>query len=222
MLRRCIDILVSFLALVFAAPILVVISLLVWLLDGRPVLFFQLRAGLCGVPFKMIKFRTMRLNAEQIGGSLTFKSDQRITRLGRILRNYKLDELPQLFNVLRGEMTLIGPRPEVLDWVERYTPEQREVLRVKPGLSDRVQLLFRHEQEHLTSATEYEQLFVIKVMRQIEYLRTRTAGSDLVTALLTLRALLPSQPLDEELRVYAEIKSRTAGVEKERPSGVST
>ena len=216
MLRRCVDLFVAFAALIVAGPLMLAISFLIWMQDGSPVLFFQLRAGLRATPFRMIKFRTMRLNAEQTGGSLTFKSDQRITPFGRFLRKYKLDELPQLFNVLRGDMTLVGPRPEVLDWVERYTPEQREVLQVKPGLSDPVQLLFRHEQDYLASATEYEQLFIIKVRKQIEYLRTRTAISDFVTALRTVRTLLPSQASDEELRTYADIQTRSPGQKETR------
>src|SRR5215468_3657988 len=166
MTRRAVDIIASAVALVLLAPLLGVLALLVRFTTGRPVFFQQWRAGQNGAPFRLIKFRTMRVDAEQSGGSLTFQADRRITRVGRFLRDFKLDELPQFWNVLRGEMTLIGPRPEVLDWVERYTPEQREVLTVKPGLGDPVQLLFRHEQDHLTTAVEYERLYPIKVRRQ--------------------------------------------------------
>jgi lipopolysaccharide/colanic/teichoic acid biosynthesis glycosyltransferase len=193
-------------ALLLLAPVFICVGCLVLINDGPPILFFQQRAGRHGGPFWMIKFRTMRRNAERSGGSLTFKADARITPLGSFLRRCKLDELPQLWNILRGEMTLIGPRPEVLDWVERYTPAQREVLRAKPGLTDPVQLLFRHEQDFLTSAAEYEQLVMIKVDRQIAFLRCRTFLSDIVTALRTLRAIFPSRPSTEELAVYARIR----------------
>src|SRR5678816_3597250 len=129
----CVDLLVAIAALVLAAPLLIGIAVLIRMKDGRPILFCQSRAGWRGVPFRMIKFRTMRPDAERTGGSLTFCNDARITPLGRFLRRSKLDELPQLFNVLRGEMTLIGPRPEVLDWAEHYTPTQRAVFAFKPG-----------------------------------------------------------------------------------------
>lgn len=214
MIRRSIDIVVSATALILLSPLLLGVAFLVLVNDGFPILFFQSRAGRGGNPFQIIKFRTMRLNAEQSGGSLTFKADSRITPLGCVLRKYKLDEMPQLFNILRGEMTLIGPRPEVLDWVRRYTPAQREALLATPGLSDPVQLLFRHEQDFLTSPAEYERLMAIKIDRQIEFLRRRTFVSEGATVLLTLRAMLPSKPSPEELAVYAAIRTPA-------PSGAS-
>jgi lipopolysaccharide/colanic/teichoic acid biosynthesis glycosyltransferase len=209
MTRRLIDLLVAVIALIALSPLLALLSLLVWASSGRPIFFLQSRAGLNGAPFRMIKFRTMRRNAEQTGGSLTFKADPRITPVGRFLRRWKFDELPQLLNVLVGEMTLIGPRPEVLDWSERYTREQREILRAKPGLSDPVQILFRHEQDYLGSRSEYEKLFAIKVRKQMEYLRGRTPLSDLVTAFRTCRALFPSKAGEDELAIYAQIQSVT-------------
>src|SRR5262249_26664097 len=207
MARRCVDLLVSVGALLFAAPLLLTIALAIALKDGRPILFVQRRAGLGGVPFRMFKFRTMRPDAERAGGTLTFRAAPRITPLGRLLRRSKLDELPQLFNVLLGDMTLIGPRPEVLDWVAGYTPAQREVLAFKPGLSDPVQLFFRHEQEFLASPAEYRGLSAIKVQKQIEYQRSRTALSDARVILQTLRALFPSKPAAEELAVYRALRS---------------
>ncbi len=207
MIRRAVDILVSATALIILAPLLVILALLVRLNEGRPVFFVQWRAGRQGTPFPLLKFRTMRLGAEQSGGSLTFRADPRITPLGRVFRDFKLDELPQLWNVLRGDMTLIGPRPEVLDWVKRYTPEQRAVLRAKPGLSDPVQLLFRHEQDYLASANEYEGLSAIKVRRQLEYLHSRTVLSDLRVALFSIRALFPSKPSPLELEIYAALRN---------------
>jgi lipopolysaccharide/colanic/teichoic acid biosynthesis glycosyltransferase len=209
MTRRLIDLLVAVITLITLTPLLALLSLLVWASSGRPIFFIQSRAGLNGVPFRMIKFRTMCRNAEKTGGSLTFKADLRITPVGRFLRRWKLDELPQLLNVLVGEMTIIGPRPEVLDWIERYTAEQREILRAKPGLSDPVQILFRHEQDFLGSASEYEKLFAIKVRKQIECLRCRTPLSDIVTAFRALRALFPSKASEDELAIYAQIRSTT-------------
>ncbi|RYD84438.1 MAG: sugar transferase [Verrucomicrobiaceae bacterium] len=209
MIRRIIDMIVAMLALIITAPLLLGISVLIWLTAGAPIFFLQNRVGLHGMPFRMFKFRTMKRDAERSGGTLTFQADSRITPCGGILRRFKLDELPQFLNVLRGEMTLIGPRPEVMDWVQRYTNEQREVLTAKPGLSDPVQIRFRHEQDYLKSAAEYEKLFIIKVREQIEYLRSRTFLSDLVTAFRTLLIIIPSKPSAEELAVYAAIAAST-------------
>jgi lipopolysaccharide/colanic/teichoic acid biosynthesis glycosyltransferase len=188
-------------------PLLIATALAIWLTQGRPILFAHQRAGLNGAPFRMFKFRTMRVNSEKSGGSLTFKGDARITPAGKFLRNTKLDEFPQVWNVLRGEMTIVGPRPEVLDWVTRYTTEQREALSSKPGLSDPVQLLFRHEHDYLNSAEEYETLVAIKIQKQIEYSRARTAWSDFVVILRTIRTMFPSRPCAEELAVYESIRA---------------
>ena len=206
--RRCVDIFLAAVGLVVLSPMMAATAIAIWVTQGRPILFVQQRAGLNGAPFRMFKFRTMQINAEEAGGSLTFKNDARVTPLGKFLRKSKLDEFPQLWNVLRGEMTIIGPRPEVMDWVERYTAEQREVLSVKPGLSDPVQLLFRHEQEYLNSPVEYEKLVAIKIQKQIEYLRARTAPSDLLILLRTARTIFPSSPSPEELAVYQSICGR--------------
>lgn len=208
MLRRFIDCFLALLGLVLFAPILAAVALALLLTQGRPIFFAQPRAGLGGIPFPIFKFRTMRANAQNSGGSLTFKNDARITPLGRFLRQSKLDEFPQLWNVLRGDMTIVGPRPEVLDWVARYTPAQREVLSVKPGLSDPVQLLFRHEQDFLSSAAEYEKLVAIKIQKQIEYLRARTPLSDLLVMLRTFRAMAPSKPSPAEIAVYESIRAQ--------------
>jgi lipopolysaccharide/colanic/teichoic acid biosynthesis glycosyltransferase len=208
MVRRLIDLVVAAHALVILSPIFALVALIVRVCDGRPVFFRQQRAGFMGVPFWMFKFRTMSSNAETSGGTLTFRGDCRITRTGRFLRRTKLDELPQLLNVLRGDMTLIGPRPEVLDWVARYTAEEREVLGFKPGLTDPVQVLFRHEQDFLTSTAEYEKLLTIKIRKQIEYLHSRNAFSDFLTILRTVMAIFTTRPRQEELAVYAAIRSR--------------
>jgi hypothetical protein len=208
MMRRAIDIVVSASSLLLAAPLLSGVAALLFFMQGQPIIFRQRRAGKAGVPFDMLKFRTMLPQAEQRGGSLTFQADPRITPIGAFLRNYKLDELPQLVNVLRGEMTLIGPRPEVLDWVARYTTEQKRVLSVKPGLTDPVQLTFRNEQKFLASAQEYEQLFIIKVAKQLQYIDSRSCFSDVFVAVSTLKAIFNRSVGEEELAVYSEIKDK--------------
>jgi len=208
MMRRAIDIVVSASSLLLAAPLLSGVAALLFFMQGQPIIFRQRRVGKDGVPFDMLKFRTMLPQAEQRGGSLTFQADPRITPVGAFLRNYKLDELPQLVNVLRGEMTLIGPRPEVLDWVARYTTEQKRVLSVKPGLTDPVQLTFRNEQKFLASAQEYEQLFIIKVAKQLEYIDSRSCFSDVFVAVSTLKAIFNRSAGEEELAVYSDIKDK--------------
>lgn len=208
MMRRAIDIVVSASSLLLAAPLLSGVAALLFFTQGQPIIFRQRRAGKDGVPFDMLKFRTMLPQAEQQGGSLTFQADPRITPIGAFLRNYKLDELPQLVNVLRGEMTLIGPRPEVLDWVARYTTEQKRVLSVKPGLTDPVQLTFRNEQKFLASAQEYEQLFIIKVAKQLQYIDRRSCFSDVLVAVSTLKAIFNRSVGEEELAVYSAIKDK--------------
>lgn len=210
MLRRFSDILMAGAGLVVLSPALFLTALVLWMTQGRPIFFVQQRAGLKGVPFPILKFRTMRRDAEKSGGTLTFKSDSRITPLGRFLRQTKIDEFPQLLNVLWGHMTIIGPRPEVLDWVARYTAEQREALSVKPGLSDPVQLFFRREQEFLNSAEEYERLVAIKIRKQIEYLRSRNACSDARVILKTIRTIFPSSPSAEEIAIYKASQAEAA------------
>ena len=209
MIQRLIDIIIAGTAIVVLSPLIAMIAALIRLFDGPPVIFSQHRAGLKGRPFRMFKFRTMQANAEATG-TLTYSHDSRITSLGRFLRRHKLDELPQLLNVLRGEMALIGPRPEVLDWAEKYTKKQREVFTVKPGLSDPVQLEFRHEQDYLQTESEYAKLLGIKVQRQIECIRERTVFRDLVTAMHMVRALLPSSPSEKELAVYESIRKQSS------------
>lgn len=208
MMRRAIDIVVSASSLLLAAPLLSGVAALLFFTQGQPIIFRQRRAGKDGVPFDMLKFRTMLPQAEQQGGSLTFQADPRITPIGAFLRNYKLDELPQFVNVLRGEMTLIGPRPEVLDWVARYTTEQKRVLSVKPGLTDPVQLTFRNEQKFLASAQEYELLFIIKVAKQLQYIDSRSCFSDVFVAVSTLKAIFSRSVGEEELAVYLAIKDK--------------
>ena len=137
MLKRCFDVLVSVIGLIVLSPLLALVALLILLTDSWPVLFAQRRVGRFGRPFTLLKFRTMTSSDREPGSSITLGSkDARVTRLGGVLRKYKLDELPQLINVLRGEMSLVGPRPEVEDYVRLYTKHQRRVLEIRPGCTD--------------------------------------------------------------------------------------
>jgi lipopolysaccharide/colanic/teichoic acid biosynthesis glycosyltransferase len=148
-MKRLFDIFFAALWLVVLSPVLLVLAVLVKVSDGGPMLFRQRRIGQGGRPFYIVKFRSMVVNAENAGLSITAQGDPRITRMGRILRRTKLDELPQLWNVLVGEMSFVGPRPEVPRYVAHYTLEQRRVLLLKPGITDLATIEFRREEEML-------------------------------------------------------------------------
>ncbi len=136
MQKRALDITLSALGLLLLSPLMAAIALLVKLGDGGPAFYCAARIGRGGVPFGMLKFRTMVVNADRIGGPSTADHDPRLTRIGPLLRKTKLDELPQLINVLLGDMSLVGPRPEVAEYVELFSPEELSILNVRPGITD--------------------------------------------------------------------------------------
>ena len=194
--KRLFDLVWTVPGLVVLAPLLGVVALLVSLADGRPVFFRQERVGQHGRPFRIWKFRTMTQGAAA-GGALTVAADARVTRLGRWLRASKLDELPQLFNVLAGEMSLVGPRPEVPRFVALYTAEQRSVLAMRPGITDPACLSYRHEGVLLARAADPERSYIAEIMPEkirlnLEYARTATRWSDFRVILRTLGTLLPT------------------------------
>jgi lipopolysaccharide/colanic/teichoic acid biosynthesis glycosyltransferase len=158
--KRLFDIICAGLGLLVLSPLGVLIALLIKLSDRGPVFYSQTRIGQFGKPFRIWKFRSMVVNADKMGAHITKDKDPRITRIGRFLRKTKLDELPQLWNVLVGEMSLVGPRPEVPRYVERYTPEQREILNYKPGITDLASVLFRNEEELLRGTADVERFYV--------------------------------------------------------------
>jgi len=131
--KRCIDIVVAGLGLIVLSPILVVITVVIWIQMGWPIMFHQMRPGLNGQVFRMYKFRTMSNKRDEEGNLLP--DEQRLTSLGKFLRKTSLDELPELFNVLKGDMSLVGPRPLLMQYLERYTPEQARRHEVKPGIT---------------------------------------------------------------------------------------
>lgn len=197
MLRRLLDVLVAAAVLLVLAPVLVLLALLVVLDSPGSPLYRARRVGWGGRIFRMWKFRTMVRGADRLGGPITGQSDPRITRLGAWLRRTKLDELPQFINVVTGDMTLVGPRPEAPELVARYTPEQRALLEVKPGVTGRVQLESARESDEIpagVAAEEYYAQYVMprKLAADLEYLRRRTWLSDakilLGTGLLVLRS----------------------------------
>ena len=178
------------LGLLVLAPIFALCALAVLLDDGFPVFFRQSRVGRNGRPFWLLKFRSMRNGAS--GSQITAGGDRRITRVGAILRKYKLDELPQLVNVLVGEMSLIGPRPEVSRFVNLEDPIWQAVLAVRPGISDLATLVYRDEEELLAGAADPEQYYRERILPEklglnLRYLGVRTFWQDIVLILLTLR-----------------------------------
>lgn len=182
MLKRAFDLIVAALALVLLAPLLLVLALLVRLDSPGPVLFRQQRVGRSFRPFWIFKFRTMVVTGS--GPRLTVAGDARITHLGRWLRRWHGDELPQLVNVLRGEMSLVGPRPEVPEFVQRFPAEYAELLRVRPGLTDPASLQFRREAELLAAQPDPQAYYLAvllpaKIRISQQYIRTASLWKDL-------------------------------------------
>jgi len=194
-MKRTLDVGAAALGLVLLGPLFLVIALAIAIEDGGPVFFRQQRVGRGGELFRVWKFRTMRVDAERTGGQLTVGHDPRITRVGRWLRGGKLDELPQLVNVLRGEMSFVGPRPEVPRYVALYSPEQRAVLDELPGITDPASLRYYDESVVLANATDPEGLYVSQVMPEkirlnLEYAARATPMTDLFIVLSTLRRIV--------------------------------
>jgi len=202
-MRRLIDMFVATIVLLLLSPLFVLLSLLVVLDSPGNPFYGGWRAGRNGRRFRMWKFRTMVKNADQIGSAITTRRDPRITRFGEFLRKSKLDELPQFFNLLLGDLTLVGPRPEDPGITEKYTAEQKEIFKVKPGITGPTQLHYTElEAEMIPDGAEAEQYYIDHILNQklrldLDYLRKRTAFSDVrvvtQTVLFMARAITPSQ-----------------------------
>lgn len=193
MLKRSIDIVVAGLMLMVCIPLLVLCALLVKLDSRGPALFLQVRMGRNFTPFKLLKFRTMREG--ESGSAITLGFDSRVTRLGRWLRRWKLDELPQLWNVLRGQMSLVGPRPVIPELTQEFAADYLVLLRVRPGLTDPATVRYCHEEEMLSRVAEPLDYFktVItpeKLRLSRLYLRQATPGKDFGVMAKTVLALL--------------------------------
>lgn len=145
------------------SPVLLLLCLLIKLSDRGPVFYLAKRIGKSGSPFDLYKFRTMIVDADQVGPAVTTSGDSRVTSIGKFLRRTKLDELPQLLNVLKGEMNLVGPRPEDPRYVALYTPTQRQILDFVPGITSAASLTYRNEEEMLTG-DDWETVYQHKVM----------------------------------------------------------
>lgn len=192
---RLTDIVLSLLVLTVALPVLLLVSVLIIFEDGLPVLYRQERIGKGAVPFNMYKFRSMRNRKEQGMAITVGKKDNRITRVGAFLRHYKIDELPQLFNVLKGDMSIVGPRPEVRRYTDLYTERQRQILEVRPGITDFASIAFRNENEILSGQPDPEKYYVEVIMpRKIElnqaFISNPSFGNYLRIIFLTIKKII--------------------------------
>ena len=180
--KRLLDILVSMVGLFILSPVFALLAVLIKLDSSGPVIFKGLRIGQHGKPFQLLKFRSMVQNAPAIGSAVTANGDPRITRVGHIIRKTKLDELPSLWNVLTGEMSLVGPRPESPSWVEKYTPEQRKVLEVMPGVTGLAQIKYRDEESLLNQSNleeDYVRIMNDKLAIDLDYINRWSLWLDL-------------------------------------------
>jgi len=195
-MKRLFDITCSLLGLVLLAPLMVVIALIIKLSSAGPILFSQKRVGLHERLFTVYKFRTMVDKADTMGTSVTTGADPRITPVGRVLRRTKFDELPQLLNVFKGDMSFVGPRPDVPEITAKYTPQMKRIFSVRPGITSVATLHFRWEEEILAKVPDpdafYDAVVVpLKVSLAMEHVRRNSFWFDLKILLQTVWVLLP-------------------------------
>ncbi len=194
-MKRLFDIVFSSLGILILLPLFCIIGLLMKKEDGGPIFYRGLRIGRYGKPFKIFKFRTMVTNADKIGGPSTADDDPRLLKIGKFLRKYKLDEIPQLINVLKGEMSLVGPRPEVPFYVNMFTEEEKKILTVKPGITDWASLWNFNEGETLAGSKNPEREYAEKIRPkkihlQLKYVREQSFWIDLKIIFNTLLRLI--------------------------------
>lgn len=206
-MKRLFDIALALLGLLFLLPLFLLVAISIKLSSCGPVFYFGVRVGKNGKPFRMAKFRSMTIGADQLGSSITTKNDVRVTPIGKLLRKSKLDETPQLFNVLIGDMSIVGPRPETPPWVDLYTEEQRRVLSVRPGITDAAQIMFRHEEDYLSSDRHYAALMQHKIAVQLKYIDERSFLSDIQIIFATFYAIFQGAPSAEVAEIYRTINA---------------
>jgi lipopolysaccharide/colanic/teichoic acid biosynthesis glycosyltransferase len=191
MIKRLFDILCSMLGLIILSPILIIISIMIKFEDGGAVFYRGLRVGLNGKKFRMLKFRTMVINADKIGGPSTADDDPRITKIGKALRKYKLDEIPQLINVFTGEMSFVGPRPEVPFYADMFTREEKKILSVRPGITDWASLWDSDEGAILAGSPDPEKAYMEKIRPeklrlQLKYVENHSFCTDMAIICKTI------------------------------------
>lgn len=196
-MTRLLDIIFAMFGVIILSPFFILLSLWVKLDSKGPVLYKQKRIGCGGEEFSLLKFRSMHVDADKKGLLTVGGRDPRITRSGFILRKFKLDELPQLFNVLAGDMSLVGPRPEVKKYVDLYTDEQRKILSVRPGITDMASIEFSNENEILEQQADPEQYYIDHIMPEKirlnqQYIQAPTVGNYFRIILLTVKKIFTS------------------------------
>ena len=194
MLKRIFDITLSLFGLIILLPFMLIIAILIKIDSKGPVFFKQIRVTKNGKEFKIFKYRTMRVGSDKYS-QITVGKDGRITKIGSFLRKYKLDEIPQLINVLIGDMSLVGPRPEVPKYVALYTDEQKEILKVRAGITDYASIEFSNENDLLALEKDSEKAYIEKIMpKKIElnkkYLSEISILTDIKIILLTIKKIL--------------------------------
>jgi lipopolysaccharide/colanic/teichoic acid biosynthesis glycosyltransferase len=203
-MKRGFDLISSALGLLIFSPLLLAVAVWVKLDSPGPVFYRGQRAGKGNKPFGIFKFRSMVVNADKIGGSSTSGEDRRITKSGRFIRRYKIDELSQLLNVLVGDMSIVGPRPEILAYTSKYTGEQLEIFNVRPGISDWASIWNADEGGVLAGARDPDRAYEIliqptKLRLQVRYVRTRSMWMDIKIIVYTLRKIVDSSFYPREL-----------------------
>jgi lipopolysaccharide/colanic/teichoic acid biosynthesis glycosyltransferase len=193
-MKRAFDFIVALSALTLLAPLFIIICVIILFTVGWPIFYRQIRVGKGAVPFKIVKLRSMVRTADRKGPTLTIDGDPRITAVGRLLRRTKLDELPQLLNVLWGDMSLVGPRPEVAEYVRLYNERQLKVLSVRPGLTDPASIVYRDEEKVLAQYDDAEKIYTEKIMPaklklNLSYIEKATFLTDLGIIIKTLQKL---------------------------------
>jgi len=194
-MKRSFDLILSLLGLIVLAPVFAAVAVAIKIESAGPMFYRGVRAGRYGKAFRIFKFRTMVEDADRIGGPSSSADDPRITRVGDLLRRYKLDELPQLLNVVKGEMSLVGPRPEVLEEVLLYTEEEKRLLEVRPGITDWASIRFRNEGEILRGSADPHAVYREKIRPEkirlgLEYVERRSFLTDCKIIVRTLKAIL--------------------------------
>jgi len=182
--KRVLDCVSSATGLLLLLPVFALVAVSIKLTSRGPVFYRQMRVGKNGHPFSIVKFRSMNGAASEMSSGITVSGDKRITLVGRFLRRYKIDELPQLWNVFRGDMSLVGPRPELPKYVEDYSPEQKLVLSVRPGITDPASLAYRNEEEILSPCEDPERVYRMEILpdklaKNLKYIRNISFRTDL-------------------------------------------
>jgi lipopolysaccharide/colanic/teichoic acid biosynthesis glycosyltransferase len=196
--KRAFDVALSLFGLIVFSPAWLLATYLIKREDPGPVIYKSTRVGRDGREFKMWKFRSMVQNAEKLGGPSTAADDPRLLRSGHVLRKYKLDELPQLVNVLKGDMSIVGPRPEVKHYTDMYTSAERALLSVRPGITDWASIRFRNEGEILKGAADPEQAYMEKIRPEkirlgLEYVKHQSVKEDVAIIIATVKAVFENR-----------------------------